>query len=238
MPNVRRRAALVLLALAAGCILPTGPARSIAAHVEVSTRTHNGIDSTHVLASFTPLEGDRIDFRSDTLRVQNVIARRTGGGRQMTFFAAVPLDSAVVAGGLQVRLPVPTLGAVPHSEFTLFSVARGGSPSVTLRAGQDLLLPVVRGRSGTLGAPEYEHWTVSFSRGGPAIGISGPGPLPSPIPVPWALIPKEGSDMMQVRVYSTRYFRVDAPPATGSTPRLLTSIRADATLEWSVLIVP
>jgi hypothetical protein len=191
-----------------------------------------------VHASFSPLEGDRIEFRSDTLRVQNVIARRTGEGRQTTFYASVPLDSATVAGGLRVRLPIPTLGAVPHSEFTLFSVARGGSPSVTLRAGQDLLLPVVRGAPGTLGAPEVEHWSVSFSRGGPSVGISGSGPLPSPIIVPWALIPKEGANTLQVRLYSTRYFGMGAPPATGSTPRLLTNIRAEANLEWSVLLVP
>jgi hypothetical protein len=43
---------------------------------------------------------------------------------------------------------------------------------------------------------------------------------------------------MQVRVFSTRDFRVSAAPAAGSEPRLLTEIRADANLEWSVLIVP
>jgi hypothetical protein len=237
MPSVRRTAALALLALAAGCIVPTGPARSVLADVEVSTRGR-GADSTHVNATFIPVDGgDRVDFRSDTLRVQNVIGTRSGS-RQTAFFAKVPMDSATAADGLRVRLPVPTLGAVPHSEFTLYPVARRGSPSLTLRAGHDLVLPVFPGSSGTLQPPEFQRWEVSFSRGGPGLSISGLGPLPSPILVPWALIPREGSDTVQVRLYSTRSFRVDAPPATGSRPRLLTSIRADANLEWSVLIVP
>ncbi len=225
-----------MLALAAGCILPTGPAKSIAADITVSTRG-SGADSAYVEASFIPLDGDRVDFRSDTLRVQNVFGKRAGG-RQSPFYASVPLDSAAVAGGLRVRLPVPTLGPVPHSEFTLYSVARGGSATLTLRAGQDLLLPIVPGASGTLGVPEFEHWSVSFTRGGPGLTITGSGPLPSPIVVPWALIPKEGSGTMQVRVFSNRQFRVDAPPATGSTPRLVTNVRAEANLEWSVLLVP
>jgi hypothetical protein len=241
MPRIRRHAALALLALAAGCRLdiadPTKPARAIAADVQVSTRGR-GPDSTHVRASFYSLSGGgRIDFRSDTLRLQNVTGARAGD-RETAFLASVPLDSAAAAGGLRVRLPVPTLGAVPHSEFTLYSVARRGSPSVALRAGQDLLLPIFPGSSGTLGAPEFQRWEVSFTRGGPGLSISGFGPLASPIVVPWALIPKEGSDTLQVRLYSIRHFRVEAPPATGSPPRLRTEIRADAHLEWSVPIVP
>lgn len=240
MPNVRRYAALALLALAAGCLMdpidPTKLARSIGADVQVSTRGR-GADSTYVNASFYSRDGGgRIDFRSDTLRVQNVTGTRAGG-LQSSFFARVPLDSAALVGGLRVRLPVPTLGAVPYSEFTVFSVARRGSPSVTLRAGQDLLLPIDRGSSGTLPAPEFERWGVSFSRGGQGISISGSGQLPSPVLVPWALIPKEGSDTMRVVVSSDRQFRLDTRPATGSPPRLVTNLRADANLEWSVLIV-
>ncbi|HZG43600.1 MAG TPA: hypothetical protein VEY93_11590 [Longimicrobium sp.] len=243
MPNVRRYAILALLALAAGCRLdiadPTKPARSVAADVQVSTRGHRGADSTAVLAAFYSLDGgERIDFRSDTLRVQNVIGKRSGS-LNPSFIAQVPLDSAALVGGLRVRLPVPTLGAVPHSEFTLFSAAPSGSPSVTLRAGQDLALPVVRGSSGTLPAPELERWSVSFSRGGQSISIWGNGPLPSPVLVPWVLIPKAGSDTMQVVVSSDRQFRFDSPPPIGLTsPRLVTTLRADATLEWSVVIVP
>jgi hypothetical protein len=236
MPRTRRHAALALLALAAGCIVPTGPAKSIAAEVHVSTRGR-GADSTHVQAFFIPIDGDRIDFRSDTLRVQNVTGTREGG-RQTAFSASVPLDSATVAGGLRVRLPVPAVGAVPHSEFTVYTVARRGSPSVTLRTGQDLQIPIFPGSSGTLGVPEFQRWEVSFTRGGPSLAISSPGPLSSAILIPWALIPKEGSDTLQVRLYSTRSFRVDAPPASGSAPRLVTAIRADAHLEWSVPIVP
>ncbi|HEY0025900.1 MAG TPA: hypothetical protein VGB24_23625 [Longimicrobium sp.] len=194
-----------------------------------------GADSTHVSASFYSLDGgDRIHFRSDTLRVQNVVAKGVSG-QSAVFFARVPLDSAAVAGGLRVRLPVPTLGAVPQSEFTVFSMARGGSASVTLRSGQDLVLPIIRGSSGTLPAPEYEHWNVSFYRGGKGTSISGTGPIPSPVVVPWVLIPKEGSDTMKVLVSSDRQFRFDAPPAS---PRLVTNIRADALLEWSVQLVP
>jgi hypothetical protein len=242
MPNVRRHAILALLALAAGCRLdiadPNEPARSVAADVQVSTRGHRGGDSTVVLASFYSMSGGgRIDFRSDTLRVQNVIGTRTSD-RQPSFIAQVPLDSAARAGGLRVRLPVPTLGAVPHSEFTVFSAARSGSPTVTLRAGQDLALPVVRGSSGTLPVPEFERWNVSFSRGGQSISIWGNGPLPSPVLVPWVLIPKVGSDTMQVVVSSDRQFQFDSPPADGSRPRLVTTLRADATLEWTVVIVP
>jgi hypothetical protein len=190
-----------------------------------------------VQAEFIPLDGDRIDFRSDTLRVQDVNGRR-GGYRSTSFFASVPLDSAAVAGGLRVRLPVPAVGAVPHTEFTVYSVARRGSPSVTLRAGQDLLLPIFPGSSGTLGAPEFQRWEVSFTRGGSGLAISSLGPLSSAVVIPWALIPKEGSDTLQVRLFSTRSFRVDAPPASGSAPRLVTNIRADANLEWSVPIIP
>jgi hypothetical protein len=234
MPNFRRGAAVVLLALAAGCIVPTGPATSIAADIRVTTRG-TGADSTHVQADFIPLDGDRIDFRSDTLRVQNVTGTRAGS-RQTAFFASVPLDSAAVAGGLRVRLPGPKLGPVPHSEFTLYSVARRGSPSVTLRVGQDLLLPISPGSSGTLGAPEFEHWSVGFTRGGAGLTISGTGPLSTAIVIPWALIPKEGPNTLQVRLYSTRSFRVDATSVTG--PRLLTNISAEANLEWSVQIIP
>ncbi len=237
MPRIRRRAALVLLSLAAGCIVPTGPAKSIAADVQVSTRGF-GADSTHVRASFYAMDGgDRIHFRSDTLRVQNVIAKGASG-QSALFVAGVPLDSAAIAHGLRVRLPVPSLGAVPQSDFTVFSMARGGSASVALRTGQDLVLPIVRGSSGTLPAPEFEHWNVSFYRGSKGTTISGSGPIPSPVVVPWVLIPQEGSDTMKVLVSSNRQFRFDAPPATGSAPRLVTNIRADATLEWSVQIVP
>jgi len=237
MPNVRRYAALVLLALAAGCILPTGPAKSVAADVQVSTRSF-GADSTFVNASFYALDGgDRIHFRSDTLRVQNVVTKGVSG-QAAAFSARVPLDSAAVAGGLRVRLPVPSLGAVPHSEFTVFSMARGGSASVTLRTGQDLVLPIIRGSSGTLPEPEFEHWSVSFHRGGKGATISGSGPIPSPVVVPWVLIPKEGSDTLRVVVSSSRQFRFDAPPAAGSAARLVTNINADAMLEWSVQIVP
>lgn len=236
MSRFRIPAAFVLLALAAGCRWnPTEPARSIVAEVRVTTTGRGTADSTQVDAGFISLAGgDLIRFRSDTLRVENVIGTRQGG-RQTAFSARVALDSAAVAQGLRVRLPVPTLGAVPHSEFTLFSAARRGSPSITLRSGQDLLLPVVRGSSGTLPAPEFERWAVTFSRGGNAISISGDGPLPSPMLVPWALIPKEGSETMQVSVYSYRSFRVEQ--ALGTSPRLLTAIGADATLEWSVRIV-
>jgi hypothetical protein len=236
MPRTRRHAALALLALAAGCTIPTGPAKSISAEIRVSTRG-SGADSTHVDAFFVPFDGDRIKFRSDTLRVQNVTGKRAGN-RETAFYASVPLDSAAVAGGLRVRLPVPTLGPVPHSEFTVYSVARRGSPSMTLRAGQDLLIPIFPGSSGTLGVPEFEHWSVSFTRGGPGLTITGSGPLASAIVVPWVLIPKEGSETLQVRLYSTRSFRMDAPPASGPTPQLRTNIRAEANLEWSVQIVP
>lgn len=229
------RAGLLLLTLAAACVLPTTPGRVIVAEVQVSTHGR-GADSTHVQATFIALSGgERIDFRSDTLRVQNAIGTRT---QKRQFSARVPLDSAVVANGLGVRLPVPTLGAVPFSNFTVYSVARRGSPSMTLRARQDLVLPIFPGSSGTLPAPGYERWHVSFTRGGPGFSISGEGPLPSPILIPWELIPTVGSDTMQVRVFSSRDFRVSAPPAAGSAPRLLTEIRADANLEWVVLIVP
>jgi hypothetical protein len=135
-----------------------------------------------------------------------------------------------------VRLPEPTPGPVPLSDFTIGSAARRGSPSVTLRAGQDLLLPVVRGTSGTLPAPEFERWDVSFSRGGQPVSISGSGPLPSPVLVPWALIPREGTETMQVRVFSYRQFRAET--AAGAGDRTLTMVTADAALEWSVRIVP
>lgn len=237
MPRTRRYATLALLALPAGCIVPTGPAKSIAADVQVSTRGLNA-DSTYVSASFYALDGgDRIHFRSDTLRVQNVVAKEASRESAL-FFARVPLDSAAVVDGLRVRLPVPMLGAVPHSEFTVFSMARGGSASVALGTGQDLVLPIVRGSSGTLPGPAFEHWNVSFYRGSKGTTISGSGPIPSPVVVPWVLIPKEGSDTLKVLVSSNRQFRFDAPPATGFAPRLVTHIRADATLEWSVLIVP
>jgi hypothetical protein len=148
----------------------------------------------------------------------------------------VPLDSAAVEQGLRVRLPEPAVRAVPLSDFTIGSAARRGSPSVTLRAGQDLLLPVVRGTSGTLPAPEAEGWEVSVSRGGNVARISGNGPLPSPVLVPWALIPKEGAETMQAQVSSFRMFRVETAP--GADDRSLTQIHATATLEWSVHIVP
>lgn len=229
------RAGLLLLTLAAACILPTAPGRVIVAEVQVSTHGR-GADSTHVQATFIALSGgERIDFLSDTLHVQNAIGTRT---QRRRFFARVPLDSAAVANGLRVRLPVPKLGPVPSSNFTLYSVARRGSPSMTLRAGQDLVLPIFPGSSGTLPAPGFERWHVSFTRGGLGFSIAGDGSLPSPILIPWELIPTVGSDTMQVKVFSSREFRVSAPPAAGSEPRLLTEIRADANLEWSVLIVP
>lgn len=229
------RAGLLLLTFVAACILPTAPGRVIVAEVQVNT-DGRGADSTHVQATFIALSGgERIDFRSDTLRVQDAIGTRK---QARQYFARVPLDSAAVANGLRVRLPVPTLGAVPLSNFTVYSVARRGSPAITLRAGQDLVIPIFPGSSGTLPAPGYERWHVSFTRGGPGFSISGEGPLPSPILIPRELIPTVGSDTMQVRVFSTRDFRVSAAPAAGSEPRLLTEIRADANLEWSVLIVP
>ena len=237
MPDVRRRAALALIALAAGCQHPSESALSIMADVEVSTGGR-GADSTVVRVSFTPLSGgERIDFSIDTLRVQNVIGTRTSP-RPPVFAARVPLDSAAMANGLRVQLPVLAYGLVPHADFTLYSVARRGSASVTLRAGQDLVLPVFPGASGTLLGPALEHWEVSFTRGGARASITGGGPPPSPIVVPWAQIPKVGSDTMQVRVYSSRHFSLNLPPGAGYTARLFSTVRADANLDWSVLIVP
>ena len=237
MPDVRRCAAFALLALAAGCEHPIESAHSVMAEVQVTTHGR-GADSTVVQASFFSLSGgERIDFSIDTLRVQNVIGTRTSP-RPPVFVARVPLDSAAKAGGLHVRLPVLALGLVPHAEFTLYSVARLGSPSVTLRTGQDLVLPVFPGASGTLLSPASEQWTVSFTRGGAGRSITSAGPLPSSIVVPWVLVPKEGSDTMQVKVYSTRQFNLNLPPAAGETARLFSTVRADASLEWSVLILP
>lgn len=237
MTRLRLSAALSLLTLAAGCVLfPTEPARSVAAEVRIGTTGVGAADSAVVDAAFYSVSGgDRITFRNDTLRVQNVVGRRADGGRT-AFVARVPLDNAAIQQGLRVRLPEPTLGPVPHSEFTIFSAARAGSPSVTLRAGQDLLLPVVRGTSGTLPGPEFERWEVSFSRGGQITSISGGGPLPSPVVVPWALIPREGTETMQVRVMSFRQFRMET--GAGAGDRMHTSVHAEAALEWSVLIVP
>jgi hypothetical protein len=237
MTRLRLPVALALLALAPGCwLLPTEPARSVAADVRITTTGPGAADSTQVEAAFFSVTGgERITFRNDTLRVQNVVGRRADGGRT-AFVARVPLDSAAAEQGLRVRLPEPTLGAVPLSDFTIVSAARRGGPSVTLRAGQDLLLPVVRGTSGTLPAPDFERWEVSFSRGGQAISISGHGPLPSPVLVPWALIPREGTETMQVRVFSYRQFRAET--AAGAGDRIFTSVSADAVLEWSVRIVP
>jgi hypothetical protein len=237
MPNVRRCAALALLALATGCDHPIESALSIMAEVEVSTRGR-GADSTVVQALFTSLTGgERIDFNIDTLRVQNVTAARVDP-RNPVFVARVPLDSAAVANGLRVRLPVLALGLVPHAEFTLYSVARRGSPSLTLRTGQDLVIPVFPGSSGTLLGPGTEDWEVSFTRGGVGVSLSGGGPLPSSIVIPWAQVPKQGSDTMQVKVYSSRHFSLNLPPGAGYTARLFSTVRADANLEWSVLIVP
>jgi hypothetical protein len=236
MTRLRIPAALALLALAACPLFPTGPARSVAADVRIATTGRGAADSAEVNATFFSLTGgDRITFRDDTLRVQNVAGTRSGGSRT-AFFVRVPLDSAAIEQGLRVRLPQPTLGPVPLSEFTVVSAARRGSPSVTLRAGQDLLLPVVRGTSGTLPAPEFERWEVTFSRGGPITSISGGGPLPSPVLVPWALIPREGTETMQVRVFSHRQFRVET--AAGAGDRMFTAVYAEAALEWSVRIVP
>jgi hypothetical protein len=237
MTRLRLLAPLALFALAAGCpLVPTGPARSVGADVRITTTGRGAADSTEVNASFLSLDqGDRITFRNDTLRVQDVVGTRADG-RLPAFVVRVPLDSAAVEQGLRVRLPQPTPGPVPLSDFTIGSAARRGSPSVTLRAGQDLLLPVVRGTSGTLPAPEFERWDVSFSRGGQPVSISGGGPLPSPVLVPWALIPREGTETMQVRVFSYRQFRAER--GAGAGDRTLTMVTADAALEWSVRIIP
>jgi hypothetical protein len=236
MTRLRIPAALALLALAGCPLFPTEPARSVAADVRIATTGRGAADSAEVNATFFSLTGgERITFRDDTLRVQNVAGTRSGGSRT-AFFVRVPLDSAAIEQGLRVRLPEPTLGPVPLSEFTVVGAARRGSPSVTLRAGQDLLLPVVRGTSGTLPAPEFERWEVTFSRGGPVTSISGGGPLPSPVLVPWALIPREGTETMQVRVFSHRQFRVET--AAGAGDRMFTAVYAEAALEWSVHIVP
>lgn len=237
MTRLRLPAVLALLTVSAGCwLVPTEPARSVAAEVQITTTGRGAADSTYVDASFFSITGgERIAFRNDTLRVQDVAGSRAEGGRT-AFVARVPLDSAAAEEGVRVRLPEPTLGAVPFSDFTIVSAARRGSPEVTLRVGQDLLLPVVRGTSGTLPAPEFERWEVTFSRGGQALSISGGGPLPSPVLVPWALIPKEGTEMMEVRVSSFRQFRAET--AAGAGDRMHTSVSANATLEWSVHIVP
>jgi hypothetical protein len=237
MTRLRLLAPLALFTVAAGCpLFPTEPARSVGADVRITTTSRGAGDSTEVNASFFSLDqGVRITFRNDTLRVQDVAGTRPGGG-QTAWVVRVPLDSAAVEQGLRVRLPEPTPGPVPVSDFTIGSAARRGDPPVTLRAGEDLLLPVVRGTSGTLPAPEFERWEVSFSRGGPPVSISGGGPLSSPVLVPWALIPKEGTETMQVRVFSHRQFRVET--AAGADVRMLTAVYADAALEWSVRIVP
>lgn len=237
MTRLRLLAPLALFALAAGCpLFPTEPARSVGANVRITTTGRGAADSTQVEASFFSLTGgERIAFRNDTLRVQDVVGGRADGGRT-AFVARVPLDSAAAEQGLRVRLPEPTLGPVPFSDFTIVSAARRGSPQVTLRAGQDLLLPVVRGTSGTLPAPEFERWEVSFSRGGNVTSISGNGPLPSPVLVPWALIPREGTETMEVRVLSYRQFRAQTAAGTGNDT--FTSVYADAALEWSVRIIP
>jgi hypothetical protein len=237
MTRLRVSAALAFFALAGGCrLFPTEPARSVGAEVRIVTTGRGNADSTEVDATFFSLDsGERITFRRDTLWVQDVAGMRADGGR-IAFVARVPLDSAAAAQGLRVRLPEPTLGPVPLSEFTVGSAARRGSPSVTLSAGQDLLLPVVRGTSGTLPGPEFERWEVVFDRGGPVTSISGSGTLPSPVVVPWALIPREGTETMHVRVLSYRQFRVET--AGGAADRMMTRITADAALEWSVRIVP
>jgi hypothetical protein len=236
MTRLRPPAAFALLALAGCPLFPTEPARSVGAEVRIITTGRGGADTTHVNASFFSITGgDRITFRNDTLRVQNAVGKRAGG-TQTAFIAGVQLDSAAAEQGLRVRLPEPTLGPVPLSDFTIVSAARRGSPSVTLHVGQDLLLPVVRGTSGTLPAPEFERWEVSFSRGGHVSSISGGGPLPSPVLVPWVLIPREGTEAMQVRVSSYRQFRVET--AAGASERMFTSVQAEAALEWSVRIIP
>lgn len=233
MISVHRPAAVALLVLASGCILPSEPARSVAADVSVSYVAPVGsAPSVDVQAIFHAMEGERIRFRSDTLRVENVIGTQFG---RDGFGARTTLDSASLADGVRVRLPVPTVGPVPHSEFTIFPTVRSGSPSLDVPAGQDLRLPVTRGTLGTLPAPAFQAWTVTVWRGSSSVSFNGAGPLPSPVIVPATLIPSTGADTMQVLVQSYQEF----PRAgSGTSDPQRTTIRADSRLEWSVRILP
>lgn len=113
-----------------------------------------------------------------------------------------------------------TCGATTAST-TAFAAARGAA-----RPRRAALAP----------GAEFERWEVSFSRGGQITSISGCGPLPSPVLVPWALIPGEGTETMEVRVLSYRQFRAQTAAGTGNDT--FTSVYADAALEWSVRIIP
>lgn len=234
MNRIHRPAAVALLVLTSGCILPSEPARSVAANVEVRYVAPVGsAHSVDVQAMFHAMEGERVRFRSDTLWVENVIG--TSYGRGEGFGGRATLDSASLADGVRVRLPVPTVGPVPHADFTIFPAVRSGSPSVEAPVGQDLRLPVTRGTSGTLPAPEFEAWTVTAWRGSSSVNFNGVGPLPSPVIVPATLIPSTGGDTMQVLVQSFQQF----PTAgSGSSDPQRTTIRAESRLEWSVRLIP
>src|ERR1041384_2342723 len=106
MTRLRLLAPVALFALAAGCpLIPTESARSVGAEVRVTTIGRGAADSTYVDASFFSLTGgERIAFRNDSLRVQDVAGRRADGG-QTAFMVRVALAHAAVEQGLRVRLP-------------------------------------------------------------------------------------------------------------------------------------
>ncbi|MBB4637011.1 hypothetical protein [Longimicrobium terrae] len=230
-------AALALLALLSGCFLPpddSAPASGVSLHVDVKTQATPVSDSVEVQAVFYPAGRGKesIRFPDGTFRVQGAAAGRLASGSD-GFIFKLPLDSTARTQGIRIQLPETGQEPLPVREFTLFSAARTGPYSMKLRAGRDLVLPAVPGRSGTLPEPIQEQWSAAVYRGGREITISGPGPLPSPLVVPWVLIPDSPADTMSIHVISTRQFVV-----LGTRPPSRMDVSTSALLEWNVRVVP
>ncbi|HEX8395450.1 MAG TPA: hypothetical protein VF665_24075 [Longimicrobium sp.] len=237
MIRIRRSALFAVLALSAGCIrFPTGTERDadrVSADIQLFTLARGTADSLAIDARYYSMDGgERVRFANDTLRVQGA-AVATYRDEYAGFFARVPLTSALLAQGVRIAPPAPRVGPLPLPEFTFFPTTRGGPLAVTLRAGQDLSLPIVRGTQGTLPAPVLEQWSVVVSRGTRIISFSGNGPVPNPVVVPWVLIPAEGPETASVAVQSLRVFRPES-----ANNRVQMSVNAQAQLEYTVRIVP
>ncbi|HEX8321460.1 hypothetical protein [Longimicrobium sp.] len=132
-----------------------------------------------------------------------------------------------------VRVTLPSLAGEPLvlQEFQFLSAARRGPDTLTVRAGQDLVLPVEPGAL-TSGAvqPSVEQWAVYVQRGHGHFTMSATSPLPRSVVIPAALIPADTASSMVVALRSSRLLQ-----ASGNGT---VHVDAEASLLWRVRIAP
>jgi hypothetical protein len=172
------------------------------------------------------------EFTDETLRIgERAIAPAMNPFGFRSYSDTLLFSPATLAQPRTVTLPRPAGQPLAPQEFLFQSAARRGPETLTVGAGQDVVLPVEPGALTAAAAePIEERWSVSLLRGQKSSDIAATSPLPRSIVIPASLVPVDTASEMDVVVRSTKSLRASAG---GNV-----YVDVQAHLRWRVRIAP